>query len=251
MDRRDATLQQLQPYIERAGEFSGWSFDDVSSTPLDPGPTWDYEAIARERAQAARRILDLGTGGGEVLQRIVSGLKGQIVATEEWEVNAPVARRGLAPLGGEVVRCSSLALPFAGASFDLVLDRHEELDPGEIDRVLSPGGHLVTQQVISDHWPELTEFFPQRQIFPDHYHLYSAALESVGMRVNRARQTQRVAYASLGDVVYMLLIAPWTIPGFDPVRDIDALLALEDACRTSDGIVLTEGYYLIEAEKAR
>jgi SAM-dependent methyltransferase len=249
MDRRAQTLENLRPYIERARSFSGWSFADVASRPLEPGPPWDYEAIAREQARRARAILDLGTGGGEVLERIVAGLSSFVVATEEWVVNAPVARKRLAAYGADVVRGSSLALPFSGDSFDLVIDRHEELDPLEVIRVLRAGGRLVTQQVIPEVWPELTPFFPRRTVFGDHYHDYAAVFERAGMAVRRQRHEYRVAYATLGDLVFMLLIAPWTIPEFDPVREIDALLALDDACRTDDGIVLTEGHYLLTAEK--
>ncbi len=202
MNRGEETLNQLQPYIKRARNFSGWSFNDVDKEPLEPGPPWDYEAIAREHARNAQRILDLGTGGGEVLERIVAGLDARAVATEEWAVNAPVARERLAPLGGEVVRCSSLALPFLDASFDLVLDRHEELDPSEIDRVLSPGGCFVTQQVVSDHWPELTEFFPHRQSLPRPFHA-ATLLPSrrPGCASASAQHEHHVAYRSLGDVV--------------------------------------------------
>ncbi len=251
MNRRDDALNQLQPYVERARDFSGWEFGDVAKEPLEPGPPWDYEAIAREYARSAKRILDLGTGGGEVLEWIMSGLDCSFVATEEWVVNAPVAKKRLASLGGDVVRCSSLALPFLDSTFDLVLNRHEELDPTEVIRVLVPGGRVVTQQVVSDHWPELTEFFPHRQVFPDHFTLYASAFEAAGMTVKRAMHEHRVAYRSLGDVVFLLLTAPWTIPGFDPVREIDALLALEDAHGSEDGIVLTEGYYLIEGQLLR
>ncbi len=249
MSRRAETLESLRPYIERARSFSGWSFDDVAMRPLDPGPPWDYEAIARMRARSAKSILDLGTGGGEVLERIVGGLDCRVVATEEWEVNVPVAQERLAPLGVDVVRYNWRALPFADTSFDLVLDRHEALDPAEVLRVLRPSGSIVTQQVNPDFWPELTEFFPHRQVFPDHFTGYSAAFEAAGLSVTRSRHAHHVAFGTLGDVVYKLLTAPWTIPGFDPEKEIDALLALEDACGTSDGIVLTEGYYLIEAER--
>jgi SAM-dependent methyltransferase len=249
MDRRSKTLNDLRPYIERARGFSGWSFSDVASTPLEPGPPWDYEAIAREHARSAGSILDLGTGGGEVLERIVAGVDARVVATEEWKVNAPVARRRLSPLGAEVVNCSSYDLPFLDDSFDLVLDRHEALIPEETMRVLQAGGWVITQQVIPEHWPELTEFFPHREMFDDHYRIYAEAFEAAGMAVQRARFEHRVSYATLGDVVFMLLIAPWTIPNFDPEREIDALIALEDACRTDDGIVLTEGYYLITVQK--
>lgn len=249
MDRRDETLRRLQPHVTRARAFSGWSFTDVAMRPLEPGPHWDYEGIARQHARRARSILDLGTGGGEVLARITGGLTSQVVATEEWEVNAPVARRRLAPLGVAVVRCSSLQLPFDDESFDLILDRHEALDPDEVVRVLRPGGYVVTQQVEGDTWPELATFFPRKQGFGDHFTAYRTAFAAAGMAVAGVRHRHCVAYATLGDVVFMLLITPWTIPGFDPEQDIDALLALEDACGTSDGIVLTEGYYLLTAKK--
>jgi len=249
MDRRKATLLGLRPFIARAREFSGWDLDTAEPRPLEPGPPWDYEAIARDHLARAEAVLDLGTGGGEVLARILGGPRRRVVATEEWEINAPLARHRLAPLGVDVVRCSSLELPFPDGAFDLVLDRHEALDPGETVRVLRPGGSVVTQQVDGDNWPELHTFFPNKQDFGDHYAVYRAAFESAGLAVRGARHSRRAAWATLGDVVFMLLIAPWEIPGFDPERDIDALLALEDACGTADGIVLTEGRYLLVAEK--
>jgi SAM-dependent methyltransferase len=250
MDRRSEALRSLQPYIQRAQRFSGWSLDDVDVRPLEPGPPWDYEAIAREHASRARALLDLGTGGGEVLSRVASGLPTRITATEPWEVNAPVARQRLAPLGARVVRCSSLYLPFRDASFDLVLDRHEELDPAEVARVLRPGGWVVTQQVGHDDWAELHAFYPSLRGFGDHFRAYTDGLRAAGMAVTATRHSRKVAFQTLGDVAYMLLLSPWDFPGFNPEREIDTLLALEDALRTKDGIVLTESRYLVTAGKA-
>ncbi|MCX6022783.1 MAG: class I SAM-dependent methyltransferase [Chloroflexi bacterium] len=249
MDRRDAALRHLDPYIRRARSFAGWSFDDVAVRPLEPGPPWDYEAIARSHAGNATSLLDLGTGGGEALARVAAGLSPRIAATEWWEVNAPIAQRKLASLGAGVVRCSSLRLPFRDACVDLVLDRHEELDPAEVARVLQPGGRLVTQQVGRDDWAELWPFFPNRQVFGDHFTAYGEGLRSAGMTVTGDQHKRKVVYQTLGDVVFMLLVAPWWAPGFDPVQDIDQLLALEDALKTGDGIVVTESRYLIIAQK--
>ncbi len=250
-DRRERTLQDLEPYVERARSFSGWSFDDVAVRPIDPPPPWDYEALARGAAEHAQSVLDLGTGGGEVLERVLRGLSVRATATEEWEVNAPVARRRLAPLGVQVVRASALALPFLDASFDLVLDRHEELSPAEVVRVLSPGGRLVTQQCGPDDWAELWRFFSEHTVFPDHYRIYQDELRAAGMRVSAQRHYQRTAYRTLGDLAYMLLVSPWELPDFDPRRDVDRLIALEDALGTPEGIVVTESRYLIVADKPR
>ena len=149
-ERRRRALEELRPSIERAKRFSGWDFSALQARHLEPGPPWDYEALARGYASRAERVLDLGTGGGEVLSRTAAGLPARFSATEEWHVNAPVARDRLAPLGIDLLRCSSLCLPFREGTFDLVLSRHEALDPGEAARVLRPGGRVVTQQV----WPQ-------------------------------------------------------------------------------------------------
>ena len=250
-ERRKRILRDLEPYVRRVRDFSGWSFDDVDVRPLEPGPPWDYVALARARASAAGALLDLGTGGGEVLSRVVAGLAARVVATEGWAVNAPVARGRLAPLGAEVVRCSSLRLPFPDASFDLVLSRHEALDPAEVARVLRAGGQVVTQQVGHDDWSELWPYFPDRTVFEDHFRAYADGLRAAGLAVRATRHYRKVAFGSLGDLLYILLLAPWWLPDFRPARDVDTLAALEDALRTDDGIVVTESRYLLVAEKSR
>ena len=247
-ERRTETLAALEPYIERARTFSGWSHDGLAVHHLDPGPPWDYEALARDASSAAASVLDLGTGGGEVLSRIIAGSGARCVATEEWVVNAPVARDRLYPLGVDVVRCDSLRLPLRAASFDLVLDRHEALDPPEVARVLRAGGQVITQQVGPDNWPELRTFFPRKTHFGDHFDAYQRGFVDAGLVLDDARwHEERVAFADLGDIVYMLLVSPWEVPDFDPVGEVDALLALDEALRTDQGIVLTETRYIIRA----
>lgn len=250
MPDRDAAIAELAPYIERAGAFSGWNFDDLAVRDLPPGPPpWDYTAIAREHAQSAAAVLDLGTGGGEVYARIIDGLPARCVASEEWVVNAPVAARRLVPLGGAVVHANSLRPPFADASFDVVLNRHEEFEPAEVDRLLRPGGTFITQQVADKHWQELASFFPRRTVWPDHFAVYAGWFHGAGYDVETRTHEWPLAYAGIGEIAFMLMIAPWEVPDFDPIRDVDALLALEAAHRTDEGIVLTSDRYLILARK--
>jgi SAM-dependent methyltransferase len=249
-ERRQASVAQVELAIERARGFSGWDFPGVELKRIDPMLPWDYEAIAGDRLRTARTVLDLGTGGGEVLSRVAEGAQARILATEEWSVNAPIAGVRLAALGMPVLRADSLRLPFGAGVADLVLDRHEALDPAEIARVLAPGGTVVTQQCGPDDWPELRRFFPRKTVFGDHYAAYQQGFRDGGLRIEQARWNEaRVAFASLHDLVYMLMVAPWYLSDFDPVAEIDTLLELEDALRTDDGIVLSELRYLIVATK--
>jgi SAM-dependent methyltransferase len=262
-EERMKALERLRPWIERARKFSGWfglaPFPDFRVRLLEPGPQWDYESLVREMACDATAVLDLGTGGGEFVADVRDSLPARVVATEEWHMNAPVAYRTLTPLGVGVVRARSPLLPFRDEMFDLVFDRHEELSPAEVARVLRPGGRAVTQQVGPENWIELRRYFPsategnrsRMTDFGDIRGQYASGFESAGLTVTRDEaHDYKAAYGGLGEMVFMLLVTPWTIPDFDVERDLEALLTLEAECSTGDGLVMTWSRFLLVAEKA-
>jgi len=237
------------PYVERALRIQGWTLD-VEKVQVEPDPPWDYMARAQELVVGAKIVLDMGTGGGERLSRICEDYRGFAVATEAWPPNVPVAARQLSSRAISVVLASSLRLPFRDSAFDLILNRHEELEPDEVARVLAPGGHLLTQQVGRNMWLELRGFFPRMTDFGPLFERYQAGFSCGGLRLAKAvSHDTPVAFRTLGDLVYNLAVAPWTIPEFDVQRDLDALLAFERKHGGDRGIVLTESSFVIEAEK--
>src|SRR5437879_4457894 len=152
---------RLRPFVEEARGFRGWRLEEGAPSRIGPGYPWDYRHRAADLIGRASSVLDLGTGGGELFVDLCRGRRGRAVATEPWHVNAPIAKSRLAPLGVEVVGAHSLHLPFRNDVFDLVLDRHEEMDPAEVGRVLARGGILLTQQVGRNDWKEVRTFFPR------------------------------------------------------------------------------------------
>ena len=69
-----------------------------------------------------------------------------------------LCKEKLLPLGIDLRECSDASrLPFADASFDLIINRHGDFCPVEIRRLLRPGGLFITQQVGSDNDRELVE----------------------------------------------------------------------------------------------
>ena len=251
MHDMELARNRIRPFVERARQFSGWRLDEFDPKPLEPQPPWDYETRAVELIRAANSVLDMGTGGGELFDALTASFFGRAVATEPWSVNAPIAAARLRPRGIAVVRCGSLQLPFRPASFDLVLNRHEELDPAEVARVITFHGSVLTQQVGSSRWRELRPFFPRMQDFGDLFIRYEHGLQTSGLTIVQARTHDwKAAYRTLGDIVFLLCIAPWEIPHFDPLdADLPALLAAEESLSTEQGIVLTESRFLIEAKK--
>jgi hypothetical protein len=246
----DEARERLRPFVERAQGFSGWA-DFPHARPLDSAIPWDYVARARELAQHATRVLDIGTGGAERFAGVIEGLEVYAVATEEWPTNVPVAAGTLAPIGGQVVHCQDELLPFRPESFDLILNRHSALDPVDITRILTPGGTVLTQQVGNDNWDDIKPFFPQKTDWGDHYTRYREGFRASGLVVtDERRHSTRAAFSGLGEFVYCLCVANWEAPGMDPLgKDLPTLLAMERDLSTVDGFVVTETHYIIEAHK--
>ena len=243
-------LAELRQYAERARRMRGWSFD-VNMVSLGPPTPWSYDARAAGLLRGAGSCGGHGAGGGERFSRLCDGYRGTAVATEAWAPNVPVAAARLAPVGVQVVHASGSRLPLADGSVDLVLNRHEDLDPADVARALRPGGRALTQQIGRNHWGELGEFFPQATGGSgDLFERYREGFQHSGLDLSDAREHDlSVAMGGLGDAVYMLTAVPWAVPGFDLERDLDALLALEGACSRAEGLVLTQSHFVIEAVK--
>jgi SAM-dependent methyltransferase len=89
----------------------------------------------------AERVLDVGTGGGEVFSQVARA--GDVALDISLEMLGAARER----LSCHLVAGDREALPFGEGWFDVVADRHVGVDPREVLRVLVPGGVYVTQQV--------------------------------------------------------------------------------------------------------
>ena len=72
--------------------FAGWDFSFVKDRMVEAPLPWDYLVEVLERLKGVLALLDLGTGGGEVLSQIAP-FPPRTFATEEYAPNAPIAAR--------------------------------------------------------------------------------------------------------------------------------------------------------------
>jgi SAM-dependent methyltransferase len=211
---------------------SGWDFSRFGDRLRGDSPPWSYVDLAREALAGASSVLDLGTGGGEVLLSLADALPADTTATEGWAPNLPVARRALAPRGIEVVPYDAeqdAALPFPDERFDVVLDRHEAYDAREVARVLGPGGVFLTQQVDGRDLADLADLLGGGGSAYQHVRLdrFVAEAEAAGLVPELATDwSGELFVADVDTLVGYLAMTPWTVEGFTVESHAAALLRL-------------------------
>lgn len=232
----------------------GWDFSTLDGRLSADEPWWDFEQDCRSAMARSRWIVDLGTGGGERLLRLLrpGDITGKsIIATEGWEPNVVVAQQALAPRGITVVRYDSerdTRMPFADGSLDLVMSRHESIDPKEIARVLAPGGRLLTQQVDGHDAEEIHEWFGEPFEYP---HVTSRRfvddIQAAGLDVDAVDDWRgTMQFDSVTALVTYLALTPWDAPNFS-VSDHEAQLLSLDKDRP---IKVTQRRFRVYATKS-
>jgi len=231
---------------------SGWDFSSFGDSIRPEEPPWSYDDLARDALAGARSVLDLGTGGGEVLLGLADALPADTVATEGWPPNLPVATAALAARGFPVAEYDAEAhprLPFDDGRFDVVLARHEAYVASEVARVLTPSGVFLTQQVDGRDLSETVELFGGTLRYPGvtlaHLRVEAGA---AGLVVEAARDwTGVLTFADVATLVSYLRMTPWQVPDdFTVERYADVLLALH---RSGEPLRFTQRRFVLRARR--
>ncbi len=239
----------------RSADFSGWDFSWLDGRMTQADPPWDYQALVNTHIQQARSMLDMGTGGGEFLASLPK-LPPDTHATESFPPNQPIAEQRLTPLGVTTHNTDEDApLPFDDHHFDLVINKHESYDPAEVQRVLKPGGHFITQQVGGLDNLELNQVLEPSQRFPITKWGLTLALTKLYetnftvLRAEKAALT--TAFADIGSVVYYLKAIPWQVEGFNPDTHQNGLVSIHNIIEKQGHFLTTAHRFLILARIGR
>jgi SAM-dependent methyltransferase len=231
----------------------GWDFSWFEGRATEERPPWGYARLMAEHMAQAGAALDIQTGGGEVLATLARR-PSLLVGTEGWPPNVALARKRLLPLGvGVVFAADSPALPFADASFDLVVSRHPVVVLwSEISRVLRSGGTYLSQQIGPGTNRELTDFLMGPQPVNESRSAVSAraGATAAGLDVVDLQECGlRVEFFDIGAVVHFLRKVSWTVPGFTPEAYDAELRHLHERIQRDGSFVSTARRLLVEARR--
>jgi SAM-dependent methyltransferase len=153
------TLDELRGIAASVGKRRGWDFSQVR-VDRDPVP-WKYVDVVRRYLESCSRVLDIGTGGGEEFLSLApyfgfgTGIDSDPAMIQVAKENTPPSL--IERVSFKVMQAEALGFP--DNFFDVVLNRHTPVFPGEIIRVLRPDGVLITQQVGSNNTKNICSVF--------------------------------------------------------------------------------------------
>ena len=236
---------------EEQASFAGWDFSHLKNRRVEDKLPWDYLKLAKEIIVPAESLLDIATGGGENLSKLVP-LPEKAWATEGYQPNVSVAEQRLTPLGVKVVYADEVqTFPFSGEKFDIVLNRHGGLNLPEIYRVLKPNGQFLTQQVSGNDLADLDSFFDTKCSYPNNM-LESVKKEAmkVGLKIKKGEEWSGfVRFLDVGAIVYFLRSVPWVVKGFSVDTHIDYLTTLQNRLGRGEELRFSISRFLLWAEK--
>ncbi len=214
---------QTQPFI-------GWDFSWISKRVTTQPLPWDYRELLVKSARKSPDMLDLDTGGGELLAGLPYRPE-RTVATESYSPNVSLAARRLHPLNVSVIKVEGPPdnnlqtietkghLPFRNGSFYLVVNRHASFVAREVSRILVPGGTFITQQVGEQKHNDFHQLLrlppPKPSPRPWSLDVAKVQLEAANLHVRESGVgNEDMMFGDIGAFAWYLKNIPWIVDDF-------------------------------------
>lgn len=247
--------EQFEQLVDEAlqQEFSGWDFHYVAERWKENPLSWEYPQIIKDHIKPAMHLLDMDTGGGELLSSF-QPLPHYTYAIEGYPPNVPVARKRLEPFGVKIVRTwGDDPLPFENNLFDLVINRHGSFIATELHRVLKPSGIFITQQVGGQNNFKLNELIQEKPEFKFSYWTLDWAtnqLTDAGFQIlDKREEFPETVITDIGALVFHLKVVSWQIADFSVEKYHNKLVQIHNLIQEKGDLRIKSHRFLIVAKK--
>lgn len=249
------SVDEIKEIARTTAEWRGW---DLLQYRVRRAETpWQYVSVVEDFLSGKESVLDMGCGDGRALAYLSKKLRRGIGvdvskdAVDRARLSLPIKVRNRV----HFTRASSHAVPAPNGAFHVVLNRHSPLFPEEVDRVLSPGGIFITQQIGNQHFRAIMDAFDEARgplpRMPEEVGLTGtvAAFASADYEILRQDEYDvPFVFQDTASLVYRLQKDP--IPqDFDIEKDADTVLNILDRLGTPNGILTNEHRELLIVRK--
>ena len=235
---------------EEEKTFCGWDFSNISGYCSTETP-WDYRSIVKSFLKNKMNLLDMGTGGGEFLLTLSHPYEKTWV-TESYMPNISLIKKNLIPLGihlCEVDKDSDLDL--SDNFFDIVTNRHESYDLGEIRRILKRDCLFITNQVGGDNNIMLSSRLIDgyKPKYPNHnLNNEKTKFISEGFEIIYSNEAIMPSmFYDVATIVRYAKIIEWEFPNFSVDKCLDRLYELHDEICEKGYVASNESRFIIVA----
>ena len=249
---KDELLKYLKDEEEHS--FKGWDFSYLDERWKSDDLPWDYKSIIKKYLKDDDKLLDIGTGGGEILLSL-NHPHSLTSVTEGYEPNIKLCEETLSPLGITVYPFVGDDLSSIDDKFDVVINRHDSYNEKDLNRILKPNGLFITQQVGAYNNIDLSRFFDPNHIiqFPEMtFNDSIKRLEENGFEIIYKEEFYpKLKFFDLGAIAFFARIISWEFIDFSVDRYIDKFIELNNILKEKGYIESTEHRFMIVAKKIK
>lgn len=234
-------------------DFTGWDFSKLDGRWVCEGIPWDYDNLVKSYLKKNSKLLDIDTGGGELLLSFNHDYNLTYV-TEGYKPNVELCKKKLSPLGISLVETSGdLELPFESNYFDLIICKHGEFNFSEVYRVLKPGGTFISQQVGG-----LNNNILSRKLIKGFVPMYEnhnlgnfvKKLEGIGFNVSYSDEAYNESrFLDIEAIIYYAKVIQWEFPGFSIEGCFNELMNLKYELNNKGFVSSKEHRFIVVAKK--
>lgn len=249
----ESELKKIWEKEEQMAHIHGWDFSHIDGRYEQEDLPWDYKEIIKRYIKNDMKILDYDTGGGEFLLSLNHPYE-KISATEGYGPNVELCKKILLPLGIDFKKCDNVSdIPFGDESFDLIINRHGDLDAKEFYRLLKKGGIFITQQVGEDNDRELVKMvLPKAEKPFPHMNLTEQKdkFKNAGFEILEEEESfRKISFFDVGAFVWFAKIIEWEFPEFSVDKCFERLIEIQRKIEEEKSVEGTIHRYMIVAIK--
>ncbi|UCD03628.1 MAG: class I SAM-dependent methyltransferase [Candidatus Woesearchaeota archaeon] len=247
-------MEDYKELYDKASSVIGWDFSDIRKRLKTEGRKWNYIELVKTYGNRDSFLLDIGTGGGELLLEVANYFR-KAYGIDVSPKMIKTANKNLKESKVSNVEFSvadSKKIPFKDEYFDIVICRHAPFYAKEVFRVLKPKGIFITQQVAENDKINIKKVFERGQSYGEEpgtlMNKYVKELKEAGFRIIREDKFNIIEYYIPGDLVFLLKNTP-IVDGIDIKKDYLLLEKLEREHNVGDRIKTNASRSLIICKK--